>query len=71
MRMRHLCALLAGFVLVLNSGCWCHRWCHRRNCRPNDDCCDACTAPAVDCHCCGAPPAPVIATQPPPPGHEK
>jgi hypothetical protein len=67
MRLRMLCALIAGFVLVLNSGCWCccHRFCHRRDNAPCEGCC---AAPAADCHCCGAAPLPPQAIVPLPQG---
>jgi len=63
MRLRHVCALIAGLVLVLNSGCFCHRWCCRRNCRPHDGCRECCAPVTADCGCfSGAPlpPPPVL-----------
>ena len=73
MRVRTLCALIAGLVLVLNSGCWNQRWCQRRAMRHQDARCQSCSAPAADCGCCGAPPLPPLSLtpypQPLPPGH--
>ncbi len=75
MRLPRLCVLLAGFVMVLTTGCFCceHRVFHRRFRQPAEGCCD-CAAPVPDCHCCGAPPLPpppliVPVPQLAPPGH--
>ena len=72
MRVRPLCALLAGLVLLLNSGCFCcchHHFCHWRHCCPRDKCCDSCGSPVVaDCPWGGlqpiAPPPPLEAPIP-------